>query len=533
MKKPGVGMGAIAGVLLTAPLIAVFVVGWQWAGLPFVPFDVFDELSRMLPGLVITRSIDAMVAVIGALHLGATATVAKAAEQGTAIIVFLAAGVIAAMLFFAARYRKETSSYFPALVLGAAVGVPASVAAGMGRTATVAPILGVLWILGLSLLWGAMLAWVRDRLAVAARPRHEPAGMEVLNRRQLLVRLGGVSATVTVVGAVVGTLSREKPGSATARAGPQQRWSATHPLPNAQGAVEPAPGTRPEFTPLELHYRIDINTAPPVIKEDEWRLNISGLVERPLTLTLNDIRQYEPMDQFVTLACISNLVGGDLIGTTRWTGVSLQRLLAEIRPLLKATHLKISSADGFYEVVALETIRGDERVMLAYAWDGVLLSTEHGFPLRIYIPDRYGMKQPKWIQSIEATDHSEDGYWVERGWDSVARMRATSVIDTMSSNMMIASGSTVVPIGGIAHAGARGISKVQVRVDDGPWREARLRTPLSGTTWVIWRYDWPFEAGRHTFTVRCFERDGTPQVDVDGPPHPSGATGLHTKSAML
>jgi DMSO/TMAO reductase YedYZ molybdopterin-dependent catalytic subunit len=241
------------------------------------------------------------------------------------------------------------------------------------------------------------------------------------------------------------------------------------------------------------------------------------------------------LHQFITLACISNPIGGDLIGTTRWTGVSLQRLLPDLRLKHEATHLKIRSADGFFEVVPLETIRADERVMLTYAWDGAPLLTAHGFPLRIYIPDLYGMKQPKWIVSIEATDHWEPGYWVERGWDAQARMKATSVIDTVSVDMMIvqADARTLVPIGGIAHAGARGVSKVEVQVDGGEWREAQLRTPLSGLTWVIWRYDWPFQKGRHTFTARCYDGAGAPQIVEESPPAPSGASGLHSKSVML
>ena len=184
--------------------------------------------------------------------------------------------------------------------------------------------------------------------------------------------------------------------------------------------------------------------------------------------------------------------------------MSFQRLLADLRLAANATHLKITSADHFYEVVALDTIRNDPRVMLAYDWDGVPLTRLHGFPLRIYIPDLYGMKQPKWIQSIEATDHWEPGYWVKRGWDRTARMKATSVIDTVSVNMMLsqADATSLIPVGGIAHAGARGISKVEVRVDDGPWTEARLRAPMSGTTWVVWRYDWPFRPGGTTGS-RC------------------------------
>jgi hypothetical protein len=173
--------------------------------------------------------------------------------------------------------------------------------------------------------------------------------------------------------------------------------------------------------------------------------------------------------------------------------------------------------------------------MLAYAWDGVPLTREHGFPLRIYIPDIYGMKQPKWIESIEATDHWEPGYWVERGWNKVAQMHATSVIDTVAVDMNIigADQRKLVPIGGIAHAGARGVSKVEVRVDDGPWQEAVLRAPLSQLTWVLWRYDWPFQPGKHTFTVRCYEGSGTPQITTLSPAEPNGATGLHSRSMML
>jgi DMSO/TMAO reductase YedYZ molybdopterin-dependent catalytic subunit len=316
--------------------------------------------------------------------------------------------------------------------------------------------------------------------------------------------------------------------------GEPMRWSATHPLPNANATVQPAPGTRPEFTPLDRHYRIDINTIPPKIDERQWRLQVTGLVEKSLALTLQDLRRYDPMHQFVTLSCISNPVGGDLIGTTRWTGVSLQRLLPDLRLKPGATHLKIRSADQFFEVVALDAIKADPRLMLAYAWDGVPLTREHGFPLRIYIPDIHGMKQPKWIESIEVTDRWEPGYWVQRGWNKVAQIHATSVIDTVAVDMtIIGAGRKLVPIGGIAHAGARGISKVEVQVDDGPWELAELRTPVSPLTWVIWRYDWPYQQGKHTFTVRCYEGNGTAQIATANPPEPNGATGLHGRSMML
>ncbi len=298
---------------------------------------------------------------------------------------------------------------------------------------------------------------------------------------------------------------------------------------------KPAPGTRPEFTPLEKHYRIDMDTVPPTIDGRTWRLKTEGLVESPRYLTLDAIRRMKPMHQFITLACISNPVGGDLISTTRWTGTSLKDMLPFLRIKPQATHLKITSADGFWEVVSLAQVRADERIMLTYAWDGLPLERKHSFPLRIYIPDLYGMKQPKWIETIEAMDHWEPGYWVVRGWDKVARMKATSVIDTVAVRAACknAQGKTLIPVGGIAHAGVRGISRVELKVDNGPWRQAELRTPLSHTTWVIWRYDWAYAPGEHTFIVRCYDGNGAPQIETPEPPPPSGASGYFSETKNI
>jgi hypothetical protein len=179
-------------------------------------------------------------------------------------------------------------------------------------------------------------------------------------------------------------------------------------------------------------------------------------------------------------------------------------------------------------------VMADRRIMLTYSWDDLPLPPEHGFPLRIYIPDLYGMKQPKWITRIELFPTDEEGYWVRRGWDEVARVRSTSVIDTVAVDSAIQeSDNTIVPIGGIAYAGARGISKVEVRVDGGAWQEAQLREPISELTWVIWRYDWPFQAGEHTFAVRCRDGGGAAQPEDYRDTRPSGATGIHTFRASL
>jgi DMSO/TMAO reductase YedYZ molybdopterin-dependent catalytic subunit len=540
--RPGILAGAAVGAMLTAALIGVFFAAWQLAGLPFAPFDVFDWVSRVLPGRIIAFGISSMVAAIRALGVGPTSVVAKRAEQGMGIVGLFVTGIVAgAVLFGVLRTLRGRYAYWFGLVVGIVVGVPVMlISLRLSQTSSVAPAAGASWILAAFLLWGLAFGWSYRRLSVsaaivapAAEAQPQPA-VERVSRRRFLIRLGSATAAVTVGGAMVGVLAQGRRHGQTVAAS-DVAWSATHPLPNAGAAVKPAPGTRPEFTPLELHYRIDINTIPPRIDAAQWRLKIGGLVEKPLTLTLDELRRHEPMHQFITLSCISNPVGGDLIGTTRWTGVSLQRLLPQWGLKPTATHLKISSVDDFYEVVSLETIRSDERVMLTYAWDGVPLLHEHGFPLRIYIPDVYGMKQPKWIEWIEAIDHWEPGYWVVRGWNEVAEMKATSVIDTIAADATFTGpdGQTLVPIGGIAHAGDRGISKVELQMDGGPWQQAELRTPLSDLTWVLWRYNWPFQSGEHTFTVRCWDAQNVPQIVTPAPPDPSGATGLDHKTQRL
>jgi len=262
---------------------------------------------------------------------------------------------------------------------------------------------------------------------------------------------------------------------------------------------------------------------------------ITGLVDNPLMLTLEDLRNnYEPRHQYVTLSCISGRVGTTLIGTTHWTGASLQQILVDAQVSDHARYLVFTCGDGFYETVNLDLVNSDQRIMLTYEWDGNLLSVDHGFPLRVWIPDRYGMKQPKWITGIEVVDQYQEGYWVERGWDEIAQVKATSVIDTVAVEAVIEQGDQrLIPIGGIAFSGDRGISKVEVRVDGGPWEAAQLRSPLSETTWVIWRYEWPFEESSHTFEVRCAGEDGSPQIEETQKSRPSGASGIHSKEVNL
>jgi DMSO/TMAO reductase YedYZ molybdopterin-dependent catalytic subunit len=546
-NKPGILTGALVGLMLTLPVIALLYLADQLAGLPFVPFDVFDFVGqRILSGEIITTGIDAIVRTIRTLGLGETSSTAKVIEHILAISGFVVTGVVAGAVLFYILNRRETHrrDYTPGLILGAVVGIPIMlISNSINLTATAAPAIGALWIVIVFLVWGAAYSWIYNDLRIvpvkSESSGEAESGVSVIDRRQFLVRIGGVTATLTVIGAGLGALLGQSQSSRTVSIAENvdaeiaASGSPDSQIPNANAVVQPAPGTRPEITPLDKHYRIDISSRPPVIDGETWKLKIGGLVENPVELTLNDlVSNYEPLNQYITLACISNPVGGDLTSTLRWTGVSLQKILDEIKPT--GTHLRIVGADGFDEVLDLEVARQDERVMLTYAWDGQPLKEKHGFPLRIYIPDHYGMKQPKWITGMEVIDHWEEGYWVRRGWSAEARMNATSVIDTVAVESAMQDGDQLlIPIGGIAHAGARGISKVEVSVDDGDWVEAQLRDPVSPTTWVIWRYDWPFEAGDHTFAVRCYEGDGTPQVASSRGVRPDGATGIDTVRESL
>ncbi len=543
LDRPGIVIGAVVGFLLTSALAAIFFLADAVVGLPFVPFDIFDWMARVLPGPVITFGIDIIVNIISTFQLGETSSTAKIAEHIMAVGGLIATGTVAAAIFFFIMNQTKTNAknVTPGLLLGLIVGIPiAIISTSVNFTATTGPVLNTMWIVVAFAVWGAAVGWIYNDLTVEETAKTE-ASAHVIDRRSFLVKVGGATATITVLGVGLGTLLRPTPPQpesesiAAASLDPEAMGVQPDELPNAGDAVEPVPGTRPEYTPVEDHYRIDISSRPPVLDEASYTLPIFGLVNNQLDLTLADIRDnYEPMDQYVTLACISNRLGGDLTSTTKWTGISLQKLLADADLAENAAYLRITSADGFDETVSLDLINEDERIMLAYAWDDSPLPVRNGFPLRIYIPDRYGMKQPKWITEIEVVEAYEEGYWVRRGWDEIAQMNTTSVVDTVATDNIIRSeGQFLVPVGGIAHAGARGISKVEVSVDDGDWQEAQLRTPLSETTWVIWRYEWPFEEGSHTFSVRTYDGTGTLQVIESQPSRPSGATGVHSLNATL
>ena len=548
MKTRIVALGALVGGLLVVPMVALMYLADQWLNLSFAPYDVFDWIARILPGPLVTFGIDLMIDSLNLVGLNVADT-AKTAEHIQAILLFGVGGIVASVIVhFVVSHRPSIGGPALGLIAGVILGLPiAIISAAMTQVSTSAVFI-ILWVLGLYCIWGVLTVATARKLltqfsliADSSSAETEPRSVKVVGRRQFLIQIGAATATVTVVGAGLGRfLELDERNRLEAELEAMKENMPQVPLvvelPNEDDPVKPALGTRPEYTAVRDHYKIFIRSEPTVIDGETWTLPITGLVDNPMSLTLSEIMtRYEPRSEFVTLSCISNRVGGPLIGTTHWTGASMKEILADVKPQADARFLQITSADGFYETVDMELIDSDERIMLAYNWDGKPIPFDHGFPLRIWLPDRYGMKQPKWITGIEVIGDYREGYWVERGWSEEALVRATSVVDTVAVESLIEDGERkLVPIGGIAYAGARGISRVEVRIDDEPnWREADLRSPLSDVSWVIWRYDWPFEEGGHEFHVRCVEADGTPQIEAVNPTRPDGATGIHTKSERL
>ena len=535
MKKLNPLLGLVAGLIFTAPLIGIMYIADQLANLPFLPFDLFDWIARVTPGALLTFGIDMMIDTLRFFGGAEAVTNAKIAERIMAVAMFGAIGLGIGLVFFALiRYMNMKPSMRMGLILTAVFGLPMLAISLTTNQSGTPAFITIPWLFVLFALWGFGLNWSAQRLlgdAGDAVDEAEERSVETLNRRQFLIRLGASTATITAVsGGLGGMLAQAEEAElrAAGNAGASGGTTITS-FPNDGDAIIPAPGTRPEYTPVSDHYQVFLRTEPSIIEEADWTLPIGGMVDNPLNLTLAEIRNYPSRDQFVTLSCISGRIATSLISTTMWTGVSAQDLLADVGVQPGAKYLEMESADGFHEIIDLELIYDDERIMFAYDWDGQPIPKDHGFPLRIWIPDRYGMKQPKWITKMTLTDEYRQGYWVERNWDEVAQVKTTSVIDTVAlDDVETRLGQTIVPVGGIAFSGDRQISKVEVRIDGGNWEEAELRTPLSETTWVIWRYEWPFQEGEHTFEVRTQEGDGTPQIETSKTQRPDGATGIHS-----
>jgi DMSO/TMAO reductase YedYZ molybdopterin-dependent catalytic subunit len=577
MKRSFLLVGALYGFLTSLALMAVSYLANVLINLPFLPFDLFDWITRHLPGSIVEFGIQSMVTIITALHLGPTDTTAKLAEQIQGLGLVVITGVIFGLIMgWVASTRRSWLANI-GWVGGVLLWLGMVLAEINLPQASTNLFIGLVWLLALLLGWGWLLyrfmdAYAgdaaRSQLAVVSAPVPDetetklpaaPVKAPSLTARGTLTRRNFIGS---IVGAVIGfailALGLEKFRTQTTQAaipstigvnpvqaaaeptydkpfGPQYTSGpAASPSPAVLASrLAAAPGTRPEVTAAKDFYRIDINTLPPVIDGASWKLDIAGLVNKPASLTLDNILNHNSVSQSVTMQCISNPVGGDLTGNNYWTGVPFKDILAEAGLQPTATWISFMAADGFYESMSVKEAM-DPRCLLVYAMNGQLLLPEHGFPLRIYIPNHYGMKQPKWLTQIKLVNQPAAGYWVERGWDNDAFALTTSVIDTQTVSKSSIAADGTLPLGGIAWAGDRGIQKVEVQVDNGAWTPVKLRTPtLSPLSWVQWRYDWKAVPGSHTVTVRATDGTGALQSDQNVGPGPLGATGLDSANISI
>jgi DMSO/TMAO reductase YedYZ molybdopterin-dependent catalytic subunit len=305
-------------------------------------------------------------------------------------------------------------------------------------------------------------------------------------------------------------------------------------LPRPLPAAEPPPGTGvdvdgavPWRTPNDRFYRIDTALSLPLVHPDEWRLRVRGLVEREVEVDFDGLVGRGLVDRWVTLTCVSNEVGGDLAGNALWTGVPVAALLAEVRPRTEADMVLSTSVDGWTASTPLDLLGDGRDALLAVGMNGEPLPVRHGFPVRMVVPGLYGyVSATKWVVDLEVTrfDRAE-AYWTSRGWSARAPVKTASRIDVPRAGARVPAGP--VTVAGTAWAQHRGVEAVEVRVDGGPWEQARLASVPSVDTWRQWVWDWDAPRGTHRLEVRAVDGTGEVQTGTVASPAPDGATGWH------
>ncbi|MFP5070436.1 molybdopterin-dependent oxidoreductase [Pseudonocardia nantongensis] len=347
-----------------------------------------------------------------------------------------------------------------------------------------------------------------------------------LARRRALSLAGGVA-----LGSVAAAAGGRLLGGSSAGASP----SAVGPLPPAPqpraSALPPDvdfPGTPAWLTPTRDFYRIDTALQVPRVPVASWTLRVHGMVERELNLTFDALRARRLIEVPITMTCVSNPVGGNLMSNARFLGVPLAELLAEAGVRPGAEQLLSTSVDGFTTGTAIGPVTDGRDAMLAIGMNGEALPVEHGFPVRMVVPGLYGyVSGCKWITDIEVTTWAaRQSYWLERGWGREGPIKTQSRIDTPAADATVPAGP--VTVAGTSWAQRVGINRVEVSVDGGGWRPAELGAEVGVDTWRMWRTTVDLAPGSHTLRVRATDRTGTVQTGREQVSIPDGATGWHT-----
>ena len=352
-------------------------------------------------------------------------------------------------------------------------------------------------------------------------------------RRRFLMLMGGGA----LLAVAAGGLARLIPSAAQVA---QSRGRVTVPPPadgqnlDVDGTVLDVAGLTPFVTANADFYRVDTAYAVPALTTDGWQLRVHGAVDREITLGFEDLLAMPAVERMITLTCVSNEVGGKLAGNARWQGIRLADVLSMAGPQAGADCVLSTSADGFTVTTPLAALTDGRDALLAYAMNGEPLPVEHGFPVRMVVPGLYGyVSATKWVVDLEVTRFADvTAYWTDRGWSAQAPIKTASRIDVPAGFARLPAGT--VAVAGVAWAQHRGISAVQVQIDDGPWQDATLSGELTADIWRQWSFAWPAtEPGLHTIRCRAIDADGTVQTDQIQGVMPDGSTGLDSRQVTV
>jgi DMSO/TMAO reductase YedYZ molybdopterin-dependent catalytic subunit len=486
----GLGLGfaeLVAGLLpgAASPVLAIgsLVIALQPPNAKQLVVDVFGTNDKLALNLAV---------LVGALVLSALLGMLGRRSERWAQAGFVGLGV----LTFVAAVRDP-------LVDVLVAGLTASVSVGIS-------IVTVQWLL--------RMAGPRD--ADAAR-------MLDFDRRRFLgtgVALAGAAVTSGVIGRVL--LERRETAAAAV---PDVPAAAATVPPLASGVELDVEGITPLVISNGNFYRIDTSLLTPRLDVASWSLTVNGMVERPFTINYAELLAMPLVDQYVTIACVSNEVGGDLVGNALWRGARLRDVLDRAGVQAGATQIVGRAFDGWTAGFPTSWLDAPDReALVAVAMNGEPLPPEHGYPARLIVPGLFGyVSATKWLTNIELTTlEAFDAYWVPLGWAKEAPILTQSRIDVPRSASSLTAGA--IPVAGVAWAPDRGVSAVEVQVDDGPWQPAEVSMSISDATWVQWLFRWEPTAGSHTLRVRATDGDGEVQTDRLTRPPPDGARGHHT-----
>ncbi len=358
------------------------------------------------------------------------------------------------------------------------------------------------------------------------------AAADAPDRRRFFVLAGSALAVIAAAGTTGVALGRRAGDVLAERAGLRlpRVLSRGRAAPVPAGVTPDVPGVTGFLTDNDAFYRIDTALRVPTLTSADWRLRIHGMVEREIEIDWDDLIAREAQERIVTLTCVSNEVGGDLVGTATWTGFPMADLLAEAGPLPGADMMLSTSTDGWTAGTPLEALRDGRDALLAVGMNGDPLPLEHGYPVRQVVPGLYGyVSATKWVVDWEVTRFDQaTAYWTDRGWGERGPIRTASRIDRPAPLAELPPGPHMVA--GTAWAQRRGIDRVEVRVDDGPWNEAQLAEEYSIDTWRMWSWEWDAQPGLHTLHVRATDSTGEVQTETRRGTVPDGATGWHNRT---